>query len=107
MEPQGGIPLGSLGGLGFGGVVGLAVGYTTKKIGKLALLGLGATFLLLQALAYLEVVQVDWAAVERTSRGVWETSDGTLPDRAWRIVRANLPFGGGFVAGFAVGFKIG
>lgn len=107
MEEKGNVLLGPIGGLGFGGVVGLAVGYTAKKIGKLVLLGLGAIVILLQVLAYSELIQIDWGAVQGVAEKTWETPDGTLADRAWEIVSNNLPFGGGFVAGFALGFKMG
>ena len=107
IEEQGSLLLGPAAGLGFGGVVGLAVGYTTKKLGKLVLLLLGGLFLVLQGLAYFDLVVIDWAAVEQAAHGVWETPDGTLAERFWDVVRNNLPFGGGFVAGFAVGFKMG
>ncbi len=107
MEERGNILLGPVGGLGFGGVVGVAVGYTAKKIGKIVLLGIGLVVLLLQALAYGELVHIDWGAVEGAASQVWQTSDGTLADRAWEILTNNLPLGGGFVAGFALGFKMG
>ena len=94
--------------LGFGGIAGLAVGYTAKKVTKLAALLLGITFVVVQALAYLGVLHVDWGEVERLATTVGTTADGgTLAGRAWEIVTANLPFGGGFVAGFALGLRLG
>ena len=40
--------------------------------------------------------------------GVWMDAQGvTLAERAWQVISANLPFGSGFVAGFALGFKLG
>lgn len=94
--------------LGFGGIAGLAVGYTAKKVTKLAALLLGITFVVVQALAYLGLIQVNWGEVERFATTVNTTADGgTLAGKAWEIVTANLPFGGGFVAGFAVGLKLG
>lgn len=107
MEERGSILLGPVGGLSFGGVVGLAVGYTTKKIGKIVLLGIGLIVILLQVLAYSELIQIDWGAVQNAATDAWETPDGTLADRGWEVVTNNLPFGGGFVAGFALGFKMG
>lgn len=98
---------GLAGGVGFGGAVGLAVGYTAKKVGKLVLLGIGAVFVVVQGLAYLELIDIDWKAVQQVAENTWETSDGTLADRAWEMVSNNLPFGGGFAAGFALGFKMG
>lgn len=95
-------------GMGFGGVAGLIVGYTAKKITKLAALLLGALFILIQILVYEGFITVNWTAVQTTAEGVWKDPHGvTLADRAWHALTANLPFGGGFAAGFALGFKLG
>ena len=99
---------GPLAGLGFGGIAGAIVGYTAKKLTKLAALALGAVFIVIQVLVYLGLIEVHWEAVQNTAQGVWRDAQGiTLADRAWAVLIANLPFGGGFVAGFALGFKIG
>jgi len=99
---------GPAGELGFGGVAGAIVGYTAKKITKLAALVLGLIFIVVQTLVYLQYVSVDWNAVQQSAERVWKDTQGvTLADRAWEILSANLPFGGGFVAGFALGFKLG
>jgi len=99
---------GSVASLGFGGVAGAVVGYTAKKVTKLAALILGLVFIAVQILVYEGFVTVNWTAVETTMQGVWVDPHGvTLADRAWSIVTANLPFGGAFVAGFALGFKLG
>ena len=99
---------GPAGQLGFGGVAGAVVGYTSKKLTKLAALLLGLIFLVIQTLVYLKFVSVDWDAVQQTAEHMWRDPHGvTLAARAWEIVSANLPFGGGFVAGFALGFKVG
>jgi len=94
--------------LGFGGVAGAAVGYTAKKVTKLAALLLGALFIAVQLLVYWDFIDVHWETVQSTAQGVWQDSQGvTLAERAWHVISANLPFGGGFVAGFALGFKLG
>jgi uncharacterized membrane protein (Fun14 family) len=94
--------------LGFGGVAGAAVGYTAKKVTKLAALVLGAVFILVQLLVYLGFVEVHWNTVQSAAETVWRDGHGvTLAERAWTVLVANLPFGGGFVAGFALGFKLG
>ena len=94
--------------LGFGGVAGAVVGYTAKKVTKLVAILLGLVFIAVQYLVYMKFVSVDWSAVQRTAEHVWSDAQGvTLADRAWAIVSANLPFGGAFVAGFAIGFKLG
>jgi uncharacterized membrane protein (Fun14 family) len=108
MDDLGAIFGGSAGALGFGGIAGAIVGYTAKKLTKLMALVLGLIFIAIQALVYLNFVTVDWNAVQHTAEHVWKDTQGvTLADRAWDVISANLPFGGGFVAGFALGFKLG
>jgi uncharacterized membrane protein (Fun14 family) len=94
--------------LGFGGMAGVCVGYTAKKIAKLAALLLGLLFLLVQLLASYGYISIDWNAVERSAHEVWIDPSGvTLTDRLWAMLTHNLPFGGAFIAGFALGFKLG
>lgn len=99
---------GSAGSLGFGGLAGVVVGYASKKLTKLAAILLAILFILVQVLAYQGWIHVEWTAVEESAKHVWIDDSGiTLADRAWHILTANLPFGGAFVAGFALGFKLG
>jgi uncharacterized membrane protein (Fun14 family) len=84
------------------------VGYAAKKVTKTVAVLLGVLFILLQVLAYNELITINWGTVQSTAQGVWTDPRGvTLADRAWVILTANLPFGGGFVTGFALGFKLG
>jgi uncharacterized membrane protein (Fun14 family) len=108
MDDLGALLSGPAGELGFGGVAGAIVGYAAKKLTKLAALVLGLIFIVIQGLVYLNFVSVDWNAVQHSAEQVWKDTQGvTLADRAWDVISANLPFGGGFVAGFALGFKLG
>jgi uncharacterized membrane protein (Fun14 family) len=108
MDDLGSLLSGPAGALGFGGVAGAIVGYTAKKLTKLMALALGLLFITIQTLVYLKFVSVDWNAVQSTAEHVWKDAQGvTLADRAWEVISANLPFGGGFIAGFALGFKLG
>jgi uncharacterized membrane protein (Fun14 family) len=108
MNELGALLSGPAGELGFGGVAGAIVGYTAKKITKLIALVLGLIFIAIQGLVYLHFVSVDWHTVQQTAEHVWRDTHGvTLADRSWDVLTANLPFGGGFIAGFALGFKIG
>lgn len=105
LSPLFGAPMASL---GFGGAAGLVVGYAAKKITKLVAVVLGLAFILVQVLVYKGLITVNWGAVQSTAENVWTDPQGiTLADRAWDVLTANLPFGGGFVAGFALGFKMG
>jgi len=99
---------GPVGEAGFGGIVGLMVGYAAKKLTKVVALVLGAIFILVQGLVYMGWIEVHWPVVQAWAEAVWDNPGGeTLADQAWNIITANLPFGGGFGVGFAVGFKIG
>lgn len=99
---------GPMAGLGFGGVAGFAVGYAAKKVTKLAAIGLGLLFIAIQMLAYYGLVDVRWDAVQGSAEQIWQNGDGpTLAERAWEVLSYNLPFGGGFLAGFAIGFRRG
>ncbi|MFM8408824.1 MAG: FUN14 domain-containing protein [Alphaproteobacteria bacterium] len=99
---------GPLGTLGVGGLLGASAGYAAKKLSRLALLVVGLGFLLVQLLAWQGWIEVRWEHVEAAARAQWQSPDGTtLLDRAWRVASANLPFGGAFAAGFAIGFRLG
>lgn len=100
--------MGPLAGLGFGGLAGAAVGYTAKKLTKMLALLLGVVFIVIQALAYNGFVQVDWVGLQTTAEhAVYGEEGRSLAEQAWQMLTANLPWGGGFVAGFALGFKLG
>lgn len=99
---------GPLATLGFGGVAGAIAGYAAKKLTKLAAILIGVLFILIQGMVYLGWITVDWVAVQQTAEGVWEDPEGiSLAERAMDVLVANLPFGGGFVGGFLIGFKLG
>jgi uncharacterized membrane protein (Fun14 family) len=50
--------------LGVGGVGGLAVRYAVKKVAKLAAFITGLAFLLLQYLAYKDIISINYGALE-------------------------------------------
>ncbi|MFQ5794416.1 MAG: FUN14 domain-containing protein [Candidatus Bipolaricaulia bacterium] len=94
--------------LGFGGVVGLVVGFTLKKVGKLIAIAFGLFFILLQVLAYYGLITIDWNPIADW----WArfTDPETLQSR-WEALRAilfsNLPAFGGAIPGFVLGLKVG
>jgi uncharacterized membrane protein (Fun14 family) len=99
---------GPLAELGFGGVAGFIVGYATKKVAKVVAFGLGVLFIAIQVMAYYGLVEVHWDAVQSGAEEIWKDQQGaTLADRLWHIITYNLPFGGGFIAGFAMGARRG
>ncbi len=48
----------------FFALIGFALGYTTRKVFKVLLIVIALAFVIVQALAYAEVIQVDWALIE-------------------------------------------
>lgn len=100
--------MGPLAGLGFGGLTGAVVGYAAKKLTKMLALLLGLLFIAIQLLAYKGLVHVDWVAVQSTAEYALQGEDGrTAAQQAWHVISNNVPWGGGFVAGFVIGFKLG
>jgi len=92
-----------VGTLGFGGLMGYAVGYAAKKVTKLALIGMGILFFLVQYLVYKGFATVDWGSVAQ--HGGEAAKGGGLG--FWKIVTYNVPLGAGFVAGILLGFRKG
>ncbi len=94
--------------LGFGGFAGFVVGFTTKKAAKVIAIALGALFIGVQVLAYYGMVEVHWETLQNGAEQLWQGNEGvTLAEKAWHVISYNLPFGGGFLAGFALGLRRG
>lgn len=93
---------------GFGGIAGLAVGYTAKKVTKLAALVLGILFVSAQAMSHAGWISIDWGSVQEQAKPYLNAEDGrTALEWCGAILFANLPFGGAFLAGFVLGYKAG
>ncbi len=97
-----------IGQLTFGGLAGFATGYALKKIGKVLAVILGIGFLSLQLLAYAGYIQIDWTRIQQDVdplldqarlQGLW--------NQLLEVLTFNLPFAGGFTAGFVLGLKRG
>jgi uncharacterized membrane protein (Fun14 family) len=64
--------------------------------------------ILLIALQFLGWITIDWGAVKSTVEPLLVDSHGVaLGDRLWAVRMSSVPYGGGIVGGFAVGFKLG
>ncbi len=95
-----------LGILGLGGLLGYAVGIAFKSAAKTLGCLLGVVFILLQVLAYYGIVQVDWSQFLHHAHPATKLAETGL-ERLWHILTYNLPFAGGFAAGFALAFRRG
>ncbi|KAJ3005815.1 hypothetical protein HKX48_000456 [Thoreauomyces humboldtii] len=99
-----------------GGALGACTGFLTKKIGKTVMFFVGAAFILLQALSHGGYINVNWANVQSSfSQKLQADAQGrvapgkvTSAFKRWlRWLTSDVPFAGGFIAGFWVGFRFG
>lgn len=93
-----------LGTLGFGGIAGWSVGFTLKKVAKLAAIVLGIAIIAIQALSYHHIIAIDW---DKIQMAMPPGSLTTWWDKLWAMLSYNLPFAGGFLTGFLLGFRKG
>jgi uncharacterized membrane protein (Fun14 family) len=90
--------------IGLGGLAGWSVGYTLKKVAKLAALVIGIIFLGVQFLASQNYIIVDWDRIQQA-----------VPDSAFQqaymalmsMLTYQFPFAGSFAVGFWLGFRRG
>lgn len=95
-----------IGQLGFGGLLGYAAGYATQKALKLLLFLLGGLFIAVQVLAYYGFVDVHWGAIQAAAEPVLDQPQLTrYVNQFLDILKTNLPFAGGFTAGFLLGLR--
>ena len=93
-----------LGTLGLGGFLGWATATFIKTTARLVGCVLGLVFILMQVLAYYGIAQWHWEAISHATAPLAHAAQhnsGTL----WKILTYNLPFAGGFGAGFWWGIR--
>ncbi|MBI2126656.1 MAG: FUN14 domain-containing protein [Thaumarchaeota archaeon] len=91
--------------LGFGTVVGFAVGYAAKKIVKLLLIFLGLFFVALQYLSFQGFITINYQKFQQIFEALAGRAMDAPPTPAF--ITAGIPFYGSFALGFALGFKKG
>jgi uncharacterized membrane protein (Fun14 family) len=91
--------------LGIGGILGFFVGYAVKKMTKVlaVLIGLGALVLIF--LGYQGVININYDKLAQMIQNLMGAA-GQASTVLTPII-ANLPFAGSFIAGIAVGLKLG
>lgn len=92
--------------VGSGGVLGFITGLLAKKVTKLVALLVGGLLVFAKWLEGQGVISVDWARVTGGLIDIGSAAAETAPTLFQRIV-STLGLTGGFVAGFALGFKRG
>lgn len=102
--------------MSFGFVMGGCCGFAAKKTGKVAMVGVGAVFMMLQALSYYGFLTVDYSKLEEYFTSVLDLNkngkvDGndvkSLFERAIEAGAIGLPAGSGFAGGAVLGFRYG
>lgn len=98
----------------FGAAMGLSSGYALRQVGRLAGLTLGAGFCLVQGLAYMGYVDVNWRKVERDYvKTIDRDGDGKITAKDFELIfrdvtdvlKFNMPAGSGFTGGLAYGLS--
>mmetsp|Transcript_39982 Transcript_39982/g.110046 ORF Transcript_39982/g.110046 Transcript_39982/m.110046 type:complete len:194 (+) Transcript_39982:51-632(+) len=102
--------------LGFGGIMGVCSGVALKRLGNQAAGAIGLGFIILQGLAYLGYIDIDYGKVkEDAKKMIDQDGDGKITAKDaklfWRKVKElltfHLPGMGGFSAGFVLGIRYG
>lgn len=95
--------------LGYGGILGLCVGYTVKETGKIAAYFIGGTFIFLKGLQYAGFIEIKWENIKNyLIRNIDTDGDGTLgisdltnyTRKFMKIMVFEAPIAGGFATGF-------
>jgi uncharacterized membrane protein (Fun14 family) len=91
--------------LGVGGFLGFIVGYAVKKLTKIIAVLAGIFALLLIYLGYEGVISVNYDKLAEMLQKLIGTADQA--SNLLIPIIANLPFAGSFIAGAAIGLKLG
>lgn len=103
----GSIITGMLPDLSFGAIVGLGTGMAFKFIGKIALITVGLIYILLQFLAWSEVINIDWIKIQAISDPWLKRGSEEGGNWLMRVLTHNVPFAGAFIGGFLLGLRRG
>ncbi len=97
-----------IGQLTFGGLAGFAVGYAIKTVGRWVAIILGLIFVVVQVLASMGYINVDWTRIQRDVEPLLQQEQiKSAWDGLVQVLTTNLPFGGAFVAGLLLGLRRG
>ncbi len=91
--------------LGVGGLLGYGAGVAVRSVTRLVGCLIGVAFILMQVLAYYGLAQWHWDRIAELVTGPGATAARTASSALWKILTYNLPFTGGFAAGFYLALK--
>jgi uncharacterized membrane protein (Fun14 family) len=90
--------------MGFGGVLGWAVGFFAKKSLKVVAIIVAFIFIMLQVMGHFGYIDVNFV---KMGDDFSHYANEDFFSGIWGFLTHNLPFGGSFVIGFLLGFKMG
>lgn len=85
--------------LGLGAFLGWAAATFIKNTARLIGCGIGLVFILMQVLAYYGIAEWHWGEIAKAAAPLGHAAKQHGPT-LWKIFTYNLPFTGGFGAGF-------
>ncbi len=91
--------------IGIGGIGGFLAGWALKKAAKMVAVIIGLAFLGLQYLAYENIIQINYGALQDWANKLAGQAAGTQSIVTDFFVHA--PFGAAFIGGFYLGFQKG
>lgn len=91
--------------IGIGGIGGFLAGWALKKAAKIVAVIIGLSFLGLQYLAYENIIQINYGALQDWANNLVGQAAGTQSLVTDFFV--HLPFGASFIGGFYLGFQKG
>lgn len=96
-----------LGTLGVGGLLGFWAGTTVKTISRMVGCLLGLIFILMQVLAFYGLAEWHWGRIGEMIAGPGASAAHAVSGWLWKVLIYNLPFTGGFSAGFYLALRRG
>jgi len=91
---------------GIGLLSGVAVGFISKKMSKIAVFFLAVVFILVQVAIYNGYIEIDWLSWKDTA--IEAVKQTKLPTSSMKeIIMRNIPFSIAALVGFIFGFKKG
>jgi len=102
--------------LSYGFVCGVSSGYALKKVGRVAAVGVGLGFAIMQTLSYNGYITVDFDQMSNDFQKAMDwNQDGNvdeldvqeLSQKIYKAMSFNVPAGSGFGAGFVLGVRNG
>jgi uncharacterized membrane protein (Fun14 family) len=91
--------------VGIGGIGGFLAGWALKKAAKMVAIIIGLAFLGLQYLAYQNIIQINYGALQDWANSLAGQAAGTQSIVVDFI--AHAPFGAAFIGGFYLGLQRG